>query len=305
MKKLNLILLSTLLTGPIFAATEMDALRERLTMLEEQMQAESALSIGGVIEVEYGFDRPKTGENEDEITLATAELGVAANLNENFVAYVTLLYEQGENNDNIIVDEAVLNGQTVGGKYSFALGRQYVPFGVYETALISDPVGLDIGETNNEAIVLSANFAKGFSAAVWGADDSNSGISLGYDNDIFTVGVDWIESVVEDDGENALAIYGSFSWEDFILIAERIAEIDGDNEAESTQVELDYAFDAWTFAVTYNDIDNFGDYDANLGFGVEYELIEGAGLAAEYKTQNRTDNTGNDNVITLRLAYEF
>ncbi len=313
MKKNNVIALSVLVASiamPSFAATEMDALRDRLAVLESQMQAESAITIGGVIEVEYGFENLAAGNDENEITLATAELGFAATLNDNFGAYLTLLYEQGENGDNIAVDEAVLTGQTIDGKYTFAVGRQYVPFGVYETAAISDPVGLDIGETNDEAIVLGANFASGIGVSIWaadsGADGNNSGISLSYESDAFNAGVDWIEQVVEANGERGIAVHALVPIGDFTLIAEHVSETDGANEASATQIELDYAVSQdLTLALVRNNIDNAGDYDSNVTLAAEYVLAEGASIAAEYKTQDRTDNTGDDDVVTLRLAYEF
>lgn len=291
------------------AATEMDALRERLVALEAQMKtdSESAITIGGVVEVEYGFKRPKTGSNENEIVLATAELGFSANLNENFGAYLTLL--QGEDNDNILVDEAVLKGQTTDKKYTFTVGRQYVPFGAYKTALISDPVGLDIGESNDEAIVLGANFANGISFALWGADSggdgNNSGTSIDYKHDNFSVGVDLIEQLNEANGENGLAAHAQLVLGDITLIVEYIGETDGVNEAESTQFEIDYAVnEKLIVALAYNDIDNFGDFDSTLAVAAEYGLTKGAAIVAEYKTQDRTDNAGDD-VFTLRLAYEF
>ncbi len=315
MKRNNIIALGALVASiamPSFAATEMDALRDRLAVLESQMQAdtESGISIGGVIEVEYGFEDLAAGNDENEITLATAELGFAATLNDNFGAYLTLLYEQGENGDNIAVDEAVLTGQTIDGKYTFAVGRQYVPFGVYETAAISDPVGLDIGETNDEAIVLGANFSSGIGVSIWaadsGADGNNSGISLSYESDAFNAGVDWIEQVVEANGERGIAVHALVPIGDFTLIAEHVSETDGANEASATQIELDYAVsEDLTLALAHNNIDNVGDYDSSVTLAAEYVLAEGATIAAEYKTQDRTDNTGDDDVVTLRLAYEF
>lgn len=291
----------------VFSATEMDALRERLTQLETD--AANAITIGGVIEVEYGFEDFADDKGKDAITLSTAELGIAGTLNEKFDAYLTLLYEQDENDDNIQVDEAVLNGKTNDGRYAFAVGRLYVPFGVYETAAISDPVGLDIGETNDEAVVLSGNISDEFSIAVWLADNAdtanNKGISLDYEKDDFAFGIDWIDVLAEANDESGLAIHTQYSWNNATFIAERITQTSGNNAAQSTQIEIDYLIKDWTFAVVHNNITDFSDYDSSIALATEYALSEGAGLAFEYKTQDRDDNTGNDNIVTLRLAYEF
>lgn len=309
MKKAHKILSALILVTSfnVFSATEMDALRERLAQLENNSR--SALTIGGVIEVEYGVENLANGNNNDAITLSTAELGIAGALDERFDAYLTLLYEQDENNNNIAVDEAVLNGKTADGKYAFAVGRLYVPFGAYETAVISDPTGLDIGETNDEAIVLSSNITDEFSVAIWLADNANTannkGVSFGYEKDDFAFGIDWMDVLAEANNESGLAIHAQYSWDNATLIAERIAQSSGNNKAQSTQIELDYSIKDWVFAAAYNHINNFADYDSNIILAGEYMLTEGAGLALEYKTQNRTDNAGNDKVITLRLAYEF
>jgi hypothetical protein len=43
----------------------------------------------------------------------------------------------------------------------------------------------------------------------------------------------------------------------------------------------------------------------NLQKRIYTTLAEGAGLTVEYKTQDRTDNTGDDKVYTVQLGYEF
>lgn len=296
MQKISKILSVLIITTPlnVFSATPTDGLE---------------FSISGVIEVEYGVENLAIGGGSDSLTLSTAEINIARPLNEKFDAYIILLYEQDENNNNIIVDEAVLNGKTVDGKYAFAVGRLYVPFGAYETAAISDPTGSDIGETNDEAIVLRANFLNDFSAAIWLADNTNaannSGVSLGFEAQKFAFGIDWMNKIAAVNNAAGLAIHTQYNWDNFAFIAERVIENFGVNKAQSTQIEVDYTTQNWVFAIAHNNIDNFGDYDSNIILAGEYTLAKGLGLAAEYKTQNKTDNTGNDKVSNLRLAYEF
>ena len=295
-------------TTSAFAGTQIDELKDRITALENSA---SAIEFGGVIEMEYGKSNPASGVSTDETSLATVELSAAAAINDNFDAELVLLYEQDENNNNIAVDVATLNGhmQIEGGNLAFSVGRMYVPFGVYETAAISDPYGLEVGETQDEAILLSAEFENGVSAAIWSANNSgtsdNSGISLAYEADDFAIGIDTIDHVAGANTEKGLALHGSVSLGDFTIIAEQISEREGANKAKATQLEVDYAVGDWSFAAVNNSIDNEGDYDNINSFAAGYALAEGAGIAVEYSVGDRTDNTGDDKTITVQLAYEF
>ncbi len=78
-----------------------------------------------------------------------------------------------------------------------------------------------------------------------------------------------------------------------------MAQIDGVNEAKSTQYEISYALDDWSFAAAHNNIGNVNT------FVITYGLGQGTNLAAEYKTKDRTDNTGDVKVVSVQLAHEI
>jgi len=123
----------------------------------EEDSAEKSINISGTIEGEFGYSSLEDFKTSD-FTLATVELGVDATLNSNLFGKVLLLYEQGENNENIVVDEGFI---TIGVpielpfNLSFALGRIGIPFGEFNSHFISDPFTLKIGEKKDTAFLVS------------------------------------------------------------------------------------------------------------------------------------------------------
>lgn len=111
-----------------------------------------AYHLGGVVEVEAGFvneDDSAMGDSSD-IALATVEIGLDAKLNKNVEAQIVLLYEDGE---DFTVDEGTI---TLTGPYGefITAGKMYVPFGMFNSHFISDPLTLELGETNESAILI-------------------------------------------------------------------------------------------------------------------------------------------------------
>jgi hypothetical protein len=116
------------------------------------------LEFSGLLEEEFGYVRVE-GENESDFTLATVGLCADVCLVPNVEGHVLFLYEQGENEDNIAVDEAMIGFKLPNIspiELSLSLGRMYVPFGEFSSHFIADPFTLDVGETNEVAFQLSA-----------------------------------------------------------------------------------------------------------------------------------------------------
>lgn len=110
-------------------------------LVEAEMTASRAMDVDGV----------KT--NNSDLVLATAQLNANAKVNQYVGGHLVFLYEEGDN-DNITIDEAVvtLKGGDDSPLYAY-VGRQYVPFGRFESHFISDPGTLALGETNDTALV--------------------------------------------------------------------------------------------------------------------------------------------------------
>jgi len=108
------------------------------------------VSVGGAIEVEAYRASPYVGDDQSDIVVATGALGLEAMINEWISAEISALYE--ENDTPLEIDTASVMLGPSGGPWSLHAGQFYVPFGVYETTMVSDPLTLELGETRETAI---------------------------------------------------------------------------------------------------------------------------------------------------------
>ncbi len=114
------------------------------------------LQFSGLVEVEAGYGRtdfkdPATDdETTSDVDLATVELVVDANIAKHVDAHVMFKWEE----DDLFVDEGFITlvGTETFPAYLIA-GRQYIPFGYFESHFITDPATLILGETNEGALV--------------------------------------------------------------------------------------------------------------------------------------------------------
>lgn len=106
------------------------------------------ISLGGLVETDYNSAETFSGEKTGDITLSTVELALDARINDKVNAHLSFLYE--EDLTPFEVDEGYINFTL--GPVIIQAGQQYVPFGSFETNLISDPVTLQIAETRESAL---------------------------------------------------------------------------------------------------------------------------------------------------------
>lgn len=186
MKKLILLLSCLILlcvqAGPIMAQELMPSdqaeqtpkvggvksLEDRIKQLEDAIkrQPESdkwydRIQISGLIEVEasYGktdFKDPAVGdEKTSDVDLAAVELVVDAKIAAHVDGHVMFKYED----DDLFLDEGFI---TLAGTESFSAyliaGRQYIPFGDFDSHFVTDPNTLVLGETNEGAVVAGYRF---------------------------------------------------------------------------------------------------------------------------------------------------
>lgn len=156
------------------ASAEIENLKKRIEALESQQpsptQAEDQsldsgqiskyVTLHGLLEAEAYYAKPRDNDEESDLSLATAELSIEATLNEMVGGHITLLYEEEEGEeDDIDVDEAVISltspGQLFGQTPSVHVGRMYVPFGMFNSFMISDPLTLELGETQDTAALFA------------------------------------------------------------------------------------------------------------------------------------------------------
>ncbi|MDY6790573.1 MAG: LbtU family siderophore porin [Thermodesulfobacteriota bacterium] len=144
------------------------------------------VTLSGAIEVEAGFEKidyndPATkDEDSSDIVIATVEAGIDAEIVKHVSGHLLFLYE--EDDTDLEVDEAIISikGEDVVPLYLNA-GQMYVPFGNFESHMISEPITLELGETRESAVV--AGFATDWldiSAGVFNGDIDE----IGEDNKI-------------------------------------------------------------------------------------------------------------------------
>jgi hypothetical protein len=222
------LILCAMLNLPLAIAEEMSnhELSQRIKQLEEKLKTEEdgrlaewtkRITMSGVVEVEAGYTStdPVGAESTDDsdIAVATVEVGIGAKIVDYVSGDILFLYEDGE---DIVIDEAFI---TVDGEDAVPLylraGELYVPFGNFESHMISDPLTLEIAETREAALQVGTETG-GFygSAFVFNgdvnesdADDDhidNFGANAGFgmENDAFSVdvGVSYLNNLIDADG---------------------------------------------------------------------------------------------------------
>jgi hypothetical protein len=117
-----------------------------------------SVDISGAVEVEvYSMDY-KSKEDEDaqesDITLATVELGLDVNINEYTKGHLLFLWEE-DDTEPVDLDEGTITiGAVEDIPFYLSAGKMYVPFGVFNSHFVSDPIILEIGETRESAVLV-------------------------------------------------------------------------------------------------------------------------------------------------------
>ncbi|SRR6056297_855640 len=138
---------------------QQDELAPRWERVEEQLEEGGTdggwfqnVEVGGLVEVEAGWSDSYTGDDESDIVLATMELGIGARINDWTRADILFLHE--EDDTDLEVDVATVTIAAPGGPWSLTGGQFYLPFGVFDSHMVSDPLTLELGETRESAVML-------------------------------------------------------------------------------------------------------------------------------------------------------
>lgn len=171
-------------TGIVAALTVLTPLC--LAFADEEKES-AKLGFSGVLEEELGYIIAEGGD-ESDFAIAKVELGGDVSLGPNVDGHVLFLYEQGENNDNIVVDEGTISLRlpiTLLAELSLSLGRTCIPFGEFNSHFVTDPFSLDIGETHQVALqVLASHEIVEFSTALYNEEVDIEGGNSAQINDI-------------------------------------------------------------------------------------------------------------------------
>jgi len=282
-----------------FSAQASDQVRQRIDRLENELtRLKSSVAqekkedrkwisnildrvvVSGLVEVEGVYTSDYEDEDESDFELATAELGIDAQIHDFVSSHVLFLWEEGEGED-ICVDEAFI---TIGNTEKFpafmTLGRQYVPFGVFETSMVSDPLTLEIAETQETSILFGFEYS-GVYGGIYlfngdidekSGDDhlENFGANIGYSFETGDLGLDFSASYISslgdsdgvsdvlfddiDDYVDGISLSGVLGFKGFTLIGEYVTALDefepgemafkqSGAEPEAWNLELGYKFD--------------------------------------------------------------
>ena len=147
-----------------------------------------SITLSGLVEVEAGYSDGPDGSQSD-ISLSTVELGIDAQLTLWVNAHLLILYEE-DGNDSPEIDEGIvtLQNQDV-SPFSLAIGRMTLSFGNYESAMVSDPFTLEIGEIRETALQAGYNPGGFYSSAFIFNGETKTGGSESIDQYGFNLGL--------------------------------------------------------------------------------------------------------------------
>jgi len=212
--------------------------------------------IEGAIEIEAGFSSDYAGDDASDIAVATVELVIDSNINDKISTHILLLHEEDET--ALEVDEASISFDLDNG-YSLTAGQLYLPFGNYETNMISDSLPHEFSEARETAIQLditSGAFTSSFymfnaDVLETGADDSieSMGFNIEYSTDSFTAGISYINNLSDGDlisellvsspattsYVSAMSVYATASFGKTSVFFEHITALD---EFDSTDLDI-------------------------------------------------------------------
>ncbi|RLT98028.1 LbtU family siderophore porin [Ketobacter sp.] len=321
---------------------------QRLAKLEKQQTPKSGSALGekvqvsGLIEIEATWGEGYDDESYSDLTVATVELGIAAELNDKVDAEIVLLYEEDET--ELDVDVATLSFENLVGPVDLLVGKQYLPFGRFETALVNDTLVLELAETNKTAALFGLE-QDGFTVGAYLFDGStdrennveNYGFTASFGQDNFSLGFDYISALTESDAiselvdplllesdDGAVSLSGSLSVDVITIVAEYMTAIDdiefvGNTEfqPEAIQVEVDFATNLggqeYSFGFALQESDEavaLGLPESRLSLGGSTSVYENVSLAVEFwHDEDYSESDGGtgekSNNVVVQLAAEF
>ncbi|MBT3234483.1 MAG: LbtU family siderophore porin [Bdellovibrionales bacterium] len=175
------------------------------------------ISYSGVIDAEYRRSGGWGGTGTTgDFTIPNAASTIKTEIEKDVVATIDILYEEDET--PLGVDSIFLTIKH--SIFTLTLGRFYIPFGTFETNMISDPLTLELGETSESGLMLSYGRGpldlsifvfNGDIKAAAGTDRVNQyGIAASYDykteRDLqMTVAASYLNNIADSDGLTTVA----------------------------------------------------------------------------------------------------
>ena len=175
------------------------------------------IEIGGVVELDAVSSKDYAGDRSTEASLATLEIGLAAPINDTVSAEILV---EKDDEDDIAVADAFLTFEAA-DTLAISAGQQGLPFGVFETSMVSDPMTKELGDTSGVSVVaeIDAGLA---TISLFGFDGANEphgksriesyGAAIGHSLEqggfAVDLGVSWINDIGESGGQPDLIADG-------------------------------------------------------------------------------------------------
>ena len=239
------------------------------------------VKFSALVEVEAFTGKDFAGAKTSDVSLATVELGLEAKITDLVSANVVALYEEGAEDDHLIINVGTITlGNEEKSPFYLTAGKMYMPFGSFESAMVSDPLTLELAETRDTALLA------GFAAAGWygslytfngevdktGSNDTMStfGANLGYKLEEgdwqMDLGAGWLNNLgnsntlrdhlattsgtVEGFTE-ALALHGQIQYGGWKVMAEYVAALDSFSPGEMDFAGRGAKPKAWQLELTH------------------------------------------------------
>ena len=301
-----------------------------------------SFTLSGLIEVEGSLVHVEGSDEDDDLRMSTVQIGLVAELSPWLGGHVVGLWEE-DDTEPMVVDEAVVTlispCQLFGQTPALHLGRQYLPFGKFNSGMISDPLTLELGETHTTAALLTLEGAS-WSASVGAFEGAVEDGDGGIDSCVavvevtpragLTLGASWLSDLAESDAglvqDEGLYRNEVPGWSAFAtlqhgtvgLTAEYLAaaksfqsgqvEVGEDltgRRPEAWNVELSWQpFDHLQLAARYEAAHAYQSNVIRYGVTASYGLCDYALLAVEYLHAD-ADGTDPEHSFTAQLALEF
>lgn len=297
----SLLKLSLIITVPATHASEMGSTTERTSVLSSDIRTDqtitfvqppnmargynwqNALSYSGLLESESDHKKVDGKLVNSGLVVATVALSAEATLSNRVSSELVLLYEEGDSRFG--VDVFVFDFASTAA--SLTIGRTYLPFGAFDTNMVSDTLILEMAEAN-EAVAIAGIDIHEFSSQfyIFKGDSSldangNHGLRLSYSRENLSLGIDYLSNVLDSDGfsaflaetlvgerdlldssVNAFAAHARYNKNRFSILGEALSVVRlgthntggaliADQNVSSIQVELSYAYSHWGLAFGY------------------------------------------------------
>ncbi|MFZ5799425.1 MAG: LbtU family siderophore porin [Thermodesulfobacteriota bacterium] len=345
------------LVGPAMAeSSEGESLRQREEKLEATEKepegftlaaGNKTLTISGLLEVEATYLDPSGGPAESDLNVATAQLNFDAAVADRIKGRVALLHEEGEE-PTVDIDEAYVaysQPEILDGSLNVTGGKVYLPFGAFSSTMVSDPLTLELGESNRTALLAgwengmvtlqAGGFAGDYDTTDHEEIDSGVvGVTVS-PTDTIKFGVSYLSDLAETNAEllgaassdydssvDAASAFVTLDFSPLTVSLEYLGALTGFSEEMLADVdraadltgsrpsawfaEMGFApHEDWLFTCRFEQASDYQDDVVRYGATVSYGLYEFTTLSLEYLYSDPDLAENITSQVTAQLALEF